>query len=410
MPQKALTNHVLAPQHLLEKYAQQKHLLLTAAGQAPTPLPAATEQQQQVVSQPGMWQQQQQPPGEIERQTAAAAAAAGQGAVAAATQQEQRQEQEGEQRQQQAEMQSHKGEASRADDAAGSGAGIAAGSDAAAAAVGTAITAANAAAAAAVEEMDIEALLDAAINRHVTGAAARTGRDAGAAAAGAAAEQHVEPAVFGAGAQPLAGSEAAAAAPAPPPSAAARPAAGRRLAGLSTQHLTHPYAGAYLGGARAMARAGMPGSTWPPATGAEGTAAGPFVGASQYASGALPAAAVPDQAAIAAAAARMPWLVVGGQGSISRLQQRRLHVIMARLMEVGFVMKQVGGLAGQTKGGMWLLGGRWGQCLRTLWCRCLMSEVGSVIVTMQECHMLTMHVGLCSYSLATRKGIAAACI
>jgi hypothetical protein len=45
-----------------------------------------------------------------------------------------------------------------------------------------------------------------------------------------------------------------------------------------------------------------------------------------------------DHAAIAAA---MPWLVVGGQGSISRLQQRRLHIIMARLLEQGFVIKQV---------------------------------------------------------------------
>ncbi|KAF6258303.1 hypothetical protein COO60DRAFT_1131808 [Scenedesmus sp. NREL 46B-D3] len=36
----------------------------------------------------------------------------------------------------------------------------------------------------------------------------------------------------------------------------------------------------------------------------------------------------------------MPWLVVGGQGSISRLQQRRLHIVMARLMEQGFVIKQ----------------------------------------------------------------------
>jgi hypothetical protein len=330
MPQKALTNHIIAPAHLLEKYRKQKHLMLTA-GQAPQLLPATYQQQQQQQGEAQDGQEAADAAGQVEDATAVALAA-----VAAAI---------GEQQQHAAgslaasKSRLNKRKAAAAGDAAAAEEEGAAMDDEQEAAYGAAGDGRveQLEAAGAEDDMDLDAMLDAAIDKQ-TAAAAAAAATAGTAVAATAGQDSGQ-----GGLQPAAADAAAPAAAAAGASAASRPNPGRRLGGLSMQH---PGLGvSYLGSAaRPIVRTTplVPPPSGqkllpPPAAGEDSSgAATPFVFGSQ---GLVPLPGGADDAAIAAS---MPWLVVGGQGSISRLQQRRLHIVMARLLEHGFVIKQVG--------------------------------------------------------------------
>jgi hypothetical protein len=331
MPQKALTNHIIAPAHLLEKYRKQKHLMLTA-GQVPQLLPASY-QQQQGEAQDG--QAAAAGAGQVEDATVAALAA-----VAAAIS-EQQQHAAGSLAASNSRPNKRKAAAAAAEEpaaAAEAGAAVDYQDGAAYGAAGDG-SADQPEAAIAEDDMDLDAMLDAAIDKHTAAAAAAS---AGAAAA-AATDQDLEQDSIQPAAAECATPAAAAAGAAAASGAAARPNPGRRLGGFSMQHTGLGIS--YLGSAARPIVRSTP--MVPPPSGqkllpapaaAEGSssAANPFLFGSQAL---VPLLGGADHAAVAAA---MPWLVVGGQGSISRLQQRRLQIVMARLLEHGFVIKQVG--------------------------------------------------------------------
>jgi hypothetical protein len=317
MPNKALTNHIIAPAHLLEKYRKQKHLMLTA-GQLPQLLPASYqlgEAQDEQAAAAGA--------GLVEEATAAALAA-----VAAAI----GEQQHGVLPASSSLPNKRKAAAAAEGSAAAAGAGAAVDDQHDAAGDGSAD---QQQAALAEDDMDLDAMLDAAIDKQTAAAAA-----ASAGTAIAAAGQDVAQDSLQSAAEEYAAPAAAAAGGGAAPGAAARPNPGRRLGGLSMQL---PGLGiSYLGSAARPIVRSTPmvpapsGQKLLPLPEGSSGAANPFMFGSQAL---VPLPGGADHAAIAAA---MPWLVVGGQGSISRLQQRRLHIVMARLLEQGFVIKQVG--------------------------------------------------------------------
>jgi hypothetical protein len=318
MPNKALTNHIIAPAHLLEKYRKQKHLMLTA-GQLPQLLPASYqlgEAQDEQAAAAGA--------GLVEEATAAALAA-----VAAAI----GEQQHGVLPASSSLPNKRKAAAAAEGSAAAAGAGAAVDDQHDAAGDGSAD---QQQAALAEDDMDLDAMLDAAIDKQTAAAAAAASAGTAIAAAG----QDVAQDSLQSAAEEYAAPAAAAAGGGAAPGAAARPNPGRRLGGLSMQL---PGLGiSYLGSAARPIVRSTPmvpapsGQKLLPLPEGSSGAANPFMFGSQAL---VPLPGGADHAAIAAA---MPWLVVGGQGSISRLQQRRLHIVMARLLEQGFVIKQVG--------------------------------------------------------------------